>query len=67
MRKSLVLVIGPYTKDDSAAAGIYAFPWMGPKYTTSCILIVRSFTCHPNHDMESIFYLRTNARPTRRF
>ena len=45
----MVLVIGPYTKADSAAACV--FPWMGPKFTTSFILIVRSFTCHPNHDM----------------
>ena len=31
----LVLVIGPYTKAADAAASVYAFPWMGPKSTTS--------------------------------
>ena len=40
---------------------------MAPKSTTSFILIVRYFTCRPNHDMGPIFYLRTDARTTRRF
>ena len=43
-----ILVIGPNTKADNAAASVQAFPWMGPKSTTSFILIVRSFTCRPN-------------------
>ena len=47
----LVLVIEPYTKAANAAASVWAFPWMGPKSTTCFILIVRSFTCHPNHDI----------------
>ena len=65
--EELVLVIGPYTKPANAAASVYAFPWMGPKSTTSFILIVRSFTCRPSHDMGPIFFLRTDARSTRRF
>ena len=63
----LVFVIEHYTKADNAAASVYAFPWIRPKCTTSFILIVRSFTSHPSHDMGPIFYLRTDARPTRRF
>ena len=59
----MVLVTEPYTKVDNVAASVYAFPWMGPKSTTSFILIVRSFTCRTNHDMGPIFYLRTDARP----
>ena len=35
---------------------------MGTKSTTSFILIVRSFTRRPNHDMEPLFYLRTETR-----
>ena len=57
----VVLVIGPYTKAANASASVYAFPWMAPISTTSFILIVRSFTCLINHDMEPIFYLRTDA------
>ena len=45
----LVLVIGPYTMAVNAAASVQAFPWMGPKSTTSFIRIVRSFTFRPNH------------------
>ena len=63
----LVLLIGPYNKAANAATSVLAFSWMGPKSTTSFILIVRSFTCRPSHDMGPIFYLRTDARPTRRF
>ena len=47
----LVLEIGPHTKAENAAASVYAFPWMRPKSTTSFLLIVRYFTCCPNHDM----------------
>ena len=63
----LVLIIGPYTRAANAAASVKACPWMGPNSTTSFILIVRSFTCRPNNDMGPIFYLRIDARPTRRF
>ena len=63
----LVLVIWPYTKADNAATSEYAFPWMGPKSTTSFIRIVGSFTCLPNHDMEPIFYLRTDAKLTNKY
>ena len=45
-----VLVIGPYTKADNDAASIYGFLWMGPKSTTSFILIVRSFICAVTQD-----------------
>ena len=51
----LVLVTGPYTKAPNAAASVYAFLWMGLKSTTCFILIVRSFTCRPDHDMGPIF------------
>ena len=47
---------GPYAKADNAAASVYAFLWMWPKSTTSFILIVRYFTCRPNHEMGPIFY-----------
>ena len=51
------LVIRPYTKVVNAAASVWTtFLWMGPKSTTSFILIVRSFTFCPNHDMGPIFY-----------
>ena len=40
----MVLVFGPYNKATNAAGSVYAIPWMGPKSTTSFILIVRSFT-----------------------
>ena len=63
----LLLPILTYIKVDNAAAGVYAFLWMGSKSTTSFILNVSSFTCHPNHDMGPIFYLRTDTRPTSRF
>ena len=63
----LVLVIGTYTKAANATAGVYAFPWMGPKSTSSFILKLRSFTCRTSHDMGPIFYLRTDARLTRRY
>ena len=63
----LVMLIETYTKSAHAAASIYAFPWMGPKSTTSFILIVRSFTCRPNHDMGPIFYLCTDPQSNFRF
>ena len=40
---------------------------MRPKFTKSFIVILRYFTCRPNHDMGPIFYLRTDARPTCNF
>ena len=52
----------PYTKAANVSTIVYAFPWMELKFTTSFILIVRSFTCRPNHDMGPIFYLRTDTR-----
>ena len=33
----------PYTKASNATASVLAFPWMGPKSTTSFILIVGYF------------------------
>ena len=53
--QSLVLVTGSYTKSANVPASVSAFPWMGPKSTTGFILIMRSFTCRPNHDMGPIF------------
>ena len=50
-----VLVIGSYTKAANDMAGVYAFPWIGLKSTTSFIIIVHSFTCCPNHNMGPSF------------
>ena len=58
----LVLVIGPYTKAANAATIVLTLPWMGPKSTTSFILIVRSFTCLPNHDMGPAHLLLAHRR-----
>ena len=54
-------------KAANAAAIVYAFPWMGPKSTTSFILIVRSFTFRLNHDIRGIIYLCTDAMLNHRF
>ena len=40
---------------------------MEPKCKTRFILIARSSTCHPNHDMGPFFYLRIDARPNLEF
>ena len=58
----LLLVIGLYTKAANSAGSVQAFPWMGPKTTTSFILIVLAFIYCPYNGMGPIFYLHTDAR-----